>query len=248
MLRIALTGGIACGKSMAEQLFRDCGCDVLDADEVVAVLEAPPGGRPTVGAGLAVGSGGAPRECQCYALEDAAGVGVEPLREAFGDAIVDAQGGIDKRALASLVFADAEARARLEGILHPLVRAEAERWMASLDEGAIAIFSAALLFECGWGKDWEHTVCVVASPETQVRRMVAKRGMAEEDARARLAAQMPIGEKATLARWVLVNDVDEVEPLRKQVEALVAQWRSEETTESAEGTEAIERKACATRL
>lgn len=196
MRRIALTGGIACGKSMAERCFEACGCRVLDADRTVRELEAP------------------------------GGAAVEPIVARFGEGVRAADGGIDRAALAAVVFADASARAELEGILHPLVREAAEAWMAEAPEDAVCIFSAALLFECGWGKFWPETVCVTASEATQIRRMTAVRGMTEEAARARLRAQMPVAEKARLATWTIANDTDDPEALRSQIEALVAGWRA----------------------
>lgn len=191
----ALTGGIACGKSMAEHCFAMCGCRVLDADRVVAELEA------------------------------AGGAGVAPIVARFGAAVQSADGGIDRAALARTVFADPAARADLEAIIHPLVRAEVSRWLAEAAPGEISLFSAALLFECGWERDWAGVVCVAASEATQVRRMMQVRGMTESDARARLAAQMPVAEKARLADWVIMNDSDDLSALQAQVAHVTAQWR-----------------------
>ncbi len=195
-LAFALTGGIACGKSMAEKCFSECGCRVLDADRVVWALEAP------------------------------GGAAVERIVERFGRSVLDAQGGINRAALGQMVFADVEARRALEGILHPLVREVTREWLAEAEVGAISIFSAALLYECGWEREWAGVVCVAASEGTQLRRMMDVRGMSEEAARARLAAQMSVSEKARRASWVLLNDSDDLATLRAQVEALVAQWRA----------------------
>ncbi len=194
--KFALTGGIACGKSMAEQCFADCGCAVLDADRVV------------------------------WALESAGGEAVEPIVARFGQSVLAADGGIDRRALAGIVFADAAARRDLEAIVLPRVRQRAEAWFASLPAGSIGIFSAALLVECGWAADWAgRMVCVVASEATQLRRMMATRGMTEAEARARLAAQMPVADKARMAQWRLQNDSDDRAALMAQVQALVALWQ-----------------------
>ena len=193
----ALTGGIACGKSTAEECFIACGCRVLDADHVVRALEAP------------------------------GGAAVEPIVAAFGEGVRATDGGIDKRALAAQVFADPAARQRLEAIVLPMVRDAAEAWLAEAPEGSISLFSAALLFECGWAAHWpQGIVCVAANEEAQVRRMLQVRGMSEAEARARLAAQMDVQEKAARARWVLWNHQDDKAALRAQVEALVAQWRN----------------------
>ncbi len=192
----ALTGGIACGKSMAEKCFSACGCRVLDADRVVWELEAP------------------------------GGAAVEPIVRAFGEAVRDAQGGIDRAALGQRVFGDTAARKTLEAIVHPLVKEAVERWLAAAEAGSISVFSAALLYECGWADEWEHIVCIAASEGTQLRRMMAVRGMSEAAARARLAAQLPVAEKARRATWTLWNDQDDLPALKGQIEALVAQWRT----------------------
>lgn len=196
-LEFALTGGIACGKSMAEACFAECGCRVFDADAAVRAAEAP------------------------------GGVAVEPIVARFGSAVRAADGGIDRRALAALAFGDASARRSLEAIVHPLVREAAERWRAAAGRDDVSVFSAALLFECGWDAQWpQGTVCVTASEATQLRRMLRTRGMTEAEARARLAAQMPTAEKARRARWTLDNDQDDLPALRAQVRALVARWRA----------------------
>ncbi len=193
----ALTGGIACGKSMAEKCFSDCGCRVLDADRVVWELEAP------------------------------GGEAVAPIVERFGEAVRGEDGGINRVALAQCVFSNEGARRALEAIVHPLVRKVAQHWLAQATAEDISIFSAALLFECGWEHAWGEVVCVTASEATQLRRMMQARGMTEEAARARLAAQMSVEEKAKRSTWVLLNDNDDLPTLRAQVEKLVAQWRTE---------------------
>ena len=196
-LAFALTGGIACGKSMAEACFSDCGCRVLDADRVVWELEAPDGEA------------------------------VSAIAAAFGRTVLTPEGAVDRRALAAAVFDDTEARRRLEAILHPMVRARADMWLRAAGKNDISVFSAALLFECGWDAQWtDRIVCVSASEATQIRRMVSVRRMTEAAARARLAAQMPVGEKARRSTWILENDTDDPEALRVRVSALVAQWRA----------------------
>lgn len=195
MVKVALTGGIACGKSMAERAFARLGCRVLDADAVTRELEGP------------------------------GGAAVEGIVARFGAGVRAADGGIDRARLGALVFADAGARRDLEAIVLPLVRERVRAWLAGARAGEISVFSAATLFEQGWERGWDGVVCVWASVGTQVRRMMAARGMDEAAARARLAAQMDAGEKARRADWVLRNDVDDPEALAGQVSALVGQWR-----------------------
>lgn len=192
----ALTGGIACGKSMAEKFFSEAGCRVLDADAVVRALESP------------------------------GGAAVQPIASTFGEAMVAADGGIDRPRLAARVFKDAEARLSLEAVVLPLVRKALKQWLAEAPEGAISVFSAATLFEQGFDAGWEGIVCVMATEATQVRRLVALRGMDEASARARLAAQMVVAEKARRSDWILKNDTDDPLALKAQVDNLVTQWRA----------------------
>ncbi|MDO4527548.1 MAG: dephospho-CoA kinase [bacterium] len=194
-LHIALTGGIACGKSMAERCFAEAGCRVLDADQVVRELEAP------------------------------GGAAVEAIVQHFGETVRARDGGIDRVALASIVFNDKSARQALESILYPMLKNVIAQWLSKEKPEDISLFSAALLFECDWAKDWPHVVCVVASEATQLRRMMQHRQMSESDAHARLSAQMPIAEKASLADAIIYNDVDDINPLKEQIQQLVSQWR-----------------------
>ena len=196
-LAFALTGGIACGKSTAEACFKACGCRVLDADQVVRTLES------------------------------AGGAAVAPIVEYFGETVLSADGSIDRQALATKVFGDLEARIALEKIVHPLVRQATATWLAEATPSDISIFSAALLYECGWEGEWQGVVCVSASRETQIRRMCQIRGMTEAAAVARLNAQMSLAEKASRSNWILENDTDELAPLQEQVTALVAKWKNE---------------------
>jgi len=99
MKRIALTGGIACGKSALALFLKELGCDVLDADDVVHALEAP------------------------------GGAAVAPIAEAFGEAVCAVDGGIDRQRLGARIFSDGDARQRLNAIVHPLVRAAVDAWL-----------------------------------------------------------------------------------------------------------------------
>lgn len=194
-LAFALTGGIACGKSMAEACFKAFGCRVLDADQVVRDLESP------------------------------GGAAVSVIVSAFGPGVLAFDGGIDRQALAACVFRDVQEREKLERLIHPLVRQATEAWLAQAKEGDISVFSAALLYECGWEKGWRGVVCVNATRTTQVRRMCQARGMTTEAAEARLNAQMDLAEKVRRSDWILENDTDNPAALKAQVEALVAKWR-----------------------
>lgn len=193
-LKIALTGGIACGKSMAEACFEASGCRVLDADQIV------------------------------HQLESANGRAVAPIVSAFGADVLTAEGSIDRMLLGKKVFEDPAARRKLEDILHPMVRHEVNQWLSSAGPNDISIFSAALLFECGWETGWDGIVCVWASRETQVRRMCSVRQMTVAAAEARLNAQLSLEQKKARSTWTLNNDIDDLEALQQQVKALVASW------------------------
>lgn len=184
MARIAITGGIASGKSLFASALTRLGMEILDADDVTHRLEAP-GGKA-----------------------------VPELVRVFGEGILSADGGIDRGRLGRRVFASPVARERLNAILHPLVRAEIETWVAKPGRSLRAVV-IPLLYECGWAEDWEVVVCLVSSEKTQIRRMMQTRGYSEEEARRRIASQMPASEKAARAQMVVQNDGDEAALLRE---------------------------------
>jgi dephospho-CoA kinase len=167
MLRVGLTGGIACGKSHVLRRLAARGLATLDLDRVAHELMAP---------------GGA--------------VHAEVV-SAFGPGILAPDGAVDRRALGARVFSDPEARARLDTLVHPRVRAEeAARVRALAAEGRpVLVSDAALLVEAGVHLRFDRLVVVHCAPEEQVRRLVARDGLAAEAARARVLAQMPIDEK-----------------------------------------------------
>ncbi len=165
--------------------------EILDADDVTHRLEAP-GGRA-----------------------------VTALVRAFGEAILDAEGGVDRRKLGRLAFASAVERERLNSILHPLVREEIEAWMAK-PGGPLKAVVIPLLYECGWADDWEVVICLVSREETQIQRMMRTRGYSEEEARRRVASQMPVAEKAARAQMVVQNDGDEA-ALRREAGRVFAE-------------------------
>jgi dephospho-CoA kinase len=173
---VALTGGIACGKSTVAALWEGWGAQTLDADAVAHGLVAP---------------GGA-----CAAA----------VAEAFGPDVVAADGGIDRARLGRIVFADAAARARLEALLHPAVVRRMRGWAAEVRRsGRIGVASIPLLFEAGLEKDWDAVVCVASDEQTMLERL-AKRGLSPEEARARIASQWPVRDKCARADHVIENN------------------------------------------
>lgn len=180
LLVVGLTGGIACGKSTIAGFLREDGVPVVDADEIARAVVEP--GRPAHAEILA----------------------------AFGAGIARADGTIDRAALARVVFADAEARRRLEAITHPrIVEESIRRFTALAARGErVAVYEASLLVETGRWRDFAALLVVSAPPEAQISRLVARDGLSDEDARARLAAQMPLAEKEAVADAIVRNDAD----------------------------------------
>lgn len=185
-LRVAITGGIACGKSLFSRYLVQLGVELLDADDVVHRLEAPGGGA------------------------------VSELVRLFGDGVLDAQGGIDRQALGERVFADEAVRAQVNAVLHPLVRREIRAWVESPGCGVRAAV-IPLLFEVGWADDWDVIICLASSEALQRERLMRLRGLSEEQARRRIAAQMPVAEKAARSHLVVHNDAD-VQTLAREAE------------------------------
>jgi dephospho-CoA kinase len=172
---VALTGGIACGKSTVADCWRRCGAEVLDADVVAHGL---------------LGAGG---EC------------VEAVVREFGPQVRAADGGIDRARLAPLVFGDEPARARLNALVHPAVIRRMRAWAAEIRrEGRLGVAVIPLLYEAGLEQDWDAVVCVACDEQTMLERL-AGRGLSPEEARARIASQWPVGEKIARADRVIEN-------------------------------------------
>ena len=169
MLIIALTGGIACGKSLAAKMLNDLGVETLDADDVVHEL-----------------------------LPDPA----------------------ERRRIAAEVFADPAKRRALERRLHPQVRARLFAWLDAprADSAPPRVAVVPLLYEAGWEGDFDLVGCVASARETQLERMIAARGYSREEALGRLAAQLPVEDKAARADFVIRND-GSVDDLRAGVRA-----------------------------
>jgi dephospho-CoA kinase len=171
MLRVGLTGGIACGKTQVLARFAAAGFHTLDLDRVAHEVMAP--GGPAYHAVLAE----------------------------FGSGILGADGGVDRKRLGALVFAEPAARERLNTIVHPHVRAEEARIVSrwTQEERAVVVSDAALLVEAGVHLRFDRLVVVHCSPEDQLRRLMARDGIDAPAARVRIDSQMPIGEKRRFA-------------------------------------------------
>lgn len=193
MLRLGLTGGIASGKSAVAAMLRELGFAVLDADSLAHKLVEP--GQP--------------------AYE-------EVLRE-FGPAITDGQNRVDRAKLGALVFADRARLDRLNAIVHPRVAEAVLRQFAEWQrEGTrdAAFVEAALLIESGIHQHLDGLVVAWSRPEQQLERLAA-RGLSEDEARRRIAAQMPVEEKLRYATEK-IDCSGPLEQTREQVQALAA--------------------------
>lgn len=174
MLRIGLTGGIGSGKSTVARLLAERGAEVVDADVLAREVVAP--GTP----------------------------GLAAVVEAFGPGVLTAEGALDRQALAGVVFGDPEARARLDGIVHPLVRARARELIAAMPPDAVVVQDIPLLVETGQSGSFDLVLVVETDVNTRVARLV-DRGLPEDDARARIAAQASDEQRRAVADVVLDN-------------------------------------------
>ncbi|MDQ3586458.1 MAG: dephospho-CoA kinase [Pyrinomonadaceae bacterium] len=176
MLRVGLTGSIAVGKSFVSRTLAELGCYVMDADQTARAVVAP---------------------------------GTEGWRAVvaeFGAEILQADGTLDRAKLGGIVFADAEKRARLNALLHPLIRAAHEEWMNAIerqDADAVAIIDAALMIESGSYRIFEKLIVVHCQPEIQLARLIKRDKLSSEEAARRIASQMPQEEKQRYADFLI---------------------------------------------
>lgn len=190
--RIGLTGGIAAGKStVARRLADEHGALIIDADAIVRKLQEP-GGR-----------------------------GLAAIVAEFGEDMLTADGTLDRARLGALIFNDEGARARLNAIIHPMVREEAQRIADSAAPGQLIIEDIPLLVESGQAGRFDHVMVVEAPLAERVRRMVEDRGMSEGDAHVRIKAQATDEQRREVASHVLVNH-GSVDELHQAVDAAVA--------------------------
>ena len=177
MITVAVTGGIGSGKSTVSTTLRQLGAVVVDSDQLARDVVAP--GTP----------------------------GLAAVAQAFGPAMIDPSGALDRAALAGVVFADPAARTRLERITHPRISAlMGERILEAL-QGAtpLVVADIPLLFEKQRDADFEGTLLVYAPAAVQLQRLRERDGLDDSAARGRLAAQLPIDEKRRRATWVIDN-------------------------------------------
>ena len=189
MLSVGLTGGIGSGKSTVASRLVALGAVLVDADRIAREV-------------VAAGSEGLAR-----------------IVEAFGPEVVGADGELDRPRMAAVVFADPAARDRLNAIVHPLVRAGSAAQVAAAPSDAIVVQDVPLLVEGGMGAGFALVVVVHADEEVRVERLVGSRGMAEDDARARIRAQASDAQRRAAAD-VLLDNSGSAADLHARVDAL----------------------------
>jgi dephospho-CoA kinase len=179
MLKVALTGGIATGKSYCAARFSASGIPIVDADRLARDVVQP--GAPALAA----------------------------IVRRFGFGVLTPARELDRSRLATIVFADPDARRDLEAIVHPEVYRRIKAWSRDLeatDRYQIGMAEIPLLYETGHESEFDRVVVVTCAPETQIRRVRDRDGLSEAEARCRLSAQWPIGEKAKRASYVIETD------------------------------------------
>ena len=179
MLRVGLTGGIASGKSTVSKIFASFGAQVLDADEVARELLLP--GQPAW----------------------------KRLRQAFGEEFFHPDGTVKRKQLRKLVFANSEKRGQLNAILHPEVMKEINRRseiLSSSLQPTVLVVDVPLLLEVGVAHRFDKIVVVDARQSVQVKRLMQRDGISEDEAKQALKVQMPLSEKVELADYVIDNN------------------------------------------
>lgn len=191
-----LTGGIASGKSTVTSMFRERGIPVIDADQLAREVVEP--GQPALA----------------------------EIEKRFPGSI-GSDGRLDRAKLGALVFQDAEARAALSKITHPRIQALAiERTSALAETGApVAIYDAALLIENKIHEALDGVILVSLAEDVQLKRLMARNGYSETEARQRIASQMPLEQKRPFATWVIDNG-GSLEQTRAQVEKVISEWKA----------------------
>ena len=174
-MRVALTGGVASGKSTVAGILEELGAVVIDSDRLAREVVEP--GTP----------------------------GLAAVVDAFGGDVLADDARLDRPALGARVFADELARKRLEAILHPLIRARAAELESAADPDALVVHDIPLLVETGPAAAFDAVLVVDVPVETQVERMVQDRGWTREDARARVAAQASREQRRAAATYVIDN-------------------------------------------
>ena len=178
MYLVALTGGIAAGKSTVAKRWVENGAISIDADDLAREVVEP-------------GS-----------------LGLERVSEAFGSGVLTDSGELDRKAMARIVFEDAEKRELLNSILHPLIRQRTRELLEQMRNEEIVVYSVPLLVEASVDHEFDLVVTVEAPEDEQVRRLVTNRGLSDAEARSRIASQAKPVERAARADRILNSNQD----------------------------------------
>lgn len=189
MIHVGLTGGVASGKSAVATQLAKLGAVVIDADKLAREVVAP------------------------------GTEGLAQIRQAFGQEVLASDGSLDRAALGALVFSDEAQRLKLNAIVHPLVRAEANRLRAAASSEAVVVEDIPLLVESGQAERFDLVLVVQAPHEERIRRMVEDRRWSVAEAESRMAAQASDADRAAIADHLLMND-GTLEQLQAQVTEL----------------------------
>jgi len=192
MLQVGLTGGIATVKSTVSRLFVECGAHLIDADVLAREAVAP--GKPAL----------------------------RKIAETFGREMLRPDGTLDRDCLGKVVFGDPKQLEKLNALVHPYVAAAQEqrsREITGKDPHAVIIYDAALLIEAGAHTRMDKIIVVTADAQTQLARLKARDNLSTEEAKRRIAAQMPLAEKVKLADYVIDGTLL-LEQLRNEVQRI----------------------------
>lgn len=194
MKRIGLTGGIGSGKSTVTALLRERGVSVIDADVIARETVAP--GSPVLA----------------------------ELARAFGEDIIRSDGTLDRQGLAARAFADRQATETLNAITHPAIERRTQELFDQVEAAGepLVIWDMPLLVDKGYHEQMDGVIVVDVAVDERVRRLVEGRGLTEEDARQRIAAQLPDEVRLAAADWIIDNN-GPVQALAGQVDALLRQ-------------------------
>lgn len=192
MMHVGLTGGVASGKSAVAAKLAALGAVIIDADALAREVVEP--GTP----------------------------GMAAIKDTFGEQVLLSDGTLDRPALGAIVFSDADQRAKLNAIVHPLVREQAVALREAAAPGALVVEDIPLLVESGQADRFDAVIVVQAPHDERIRRMIEDRGWSREDAVARMAAQATDEQRAAVADYLLDNS-GSLEELEAQVASLYRQ-------------------------
>jgi dephospho-CoA kinase len=199
-LKIGLTGGIGSGKSTVASMLVQLGATLIDTDAIARQLTAP------------------------------GGAALPALRREFGDAILAADGSLDRAAMRARVFADLAQRQRLESVLHPIIGAEAQR-LAAASSSALLVFDVPLLAESGhWRARVDRVLVIDCSVDTQIVRVTARTGWTRDGAAAVVASQASREARRAIADAVIFNDGIDLTGLQAHTQALWRLWNNSRPT------------------